>query len=434
MANQKRFSVESGSTLTPFWRRVPRFFVYPMQMGSIMRITGYSLLGGLAMFISNIFGSLSYFILWIVFLKYAFVVMERTAVGRFDEPKGLQDSEEGDAAQVIRQYALFFILGLLVGALFYLFGATALYAGSLLLNIMIPACIMIIAVNRSLLQALNPAQILFYIRTIGSPYLALCGFLMSLTSSSQWVQGFLYQHMDSWLVLPLLSFIDFYFVLIIYHMMGYAIYQYHDLLGVRAAVSFEEAEARQSSDKGGDQVLSKLGTLIANGQQDEAIELLRKELRTHWENNDLHERYQKLLRVAGKQIEALHHAREFIAKLVTEKRLFQALDLCEECLNLDPEFQLQDSYQVHDLAIAARMGRRFKLALDLMRRFDGRYPEHPHIPAVYLLSAQILSEHYRMNKEAMQILQVLLARFPDHAMAKEARQYQEALIKVAAMN
>jgi TolA-binding protein len=68
-----------------------------------------------------------------------------------------------------------------------------------------------------------------------------------------------------------------------------------------------------------------------------------------------------------------------------------------------------------------------------MRRFDRRYPDHPHIPAVYLLSAQILSEHYKMDKEALQILQALQAKFPDHALAKEARQYQDVLNKVAAM-
>jgi tetratricopeptide (TPR) repeat protein len=433
MANQDRFSAESGSTFTPFWRRLPSFFLYPMQMGSILRIAGYSVFGGIAMFIQNTFGGLLYFILWIVFLKYAFVVMERTANGQFDEPGGMHDKEEGDAGQVMRQFGLFLILGLLIGLFGYVFGEIGFNVGSLLIDVVIPAGIMIIAVKRSLGQALNPAQILFYIKTIGSPYLALCAFLLSLTTSSQWVQGFLYQHMDSWLALPLLSFVDFYFVLIIYHMMGYAIYQYHEELGVFAAVGFEEAEAKLSSGKGADPVLSKLGSLIANGQQDEAIDLLRGELRTRWENNDLHERYQKLLVAAGKQTEALHHAREFIAKLVTEKRLFQALDLSEQCLKVDPEFQLQDSFHVHDLAIAARMGRRSKLALDLMRRFDRRYPNHPHIPSVYFLSAQILSEHYRMDKEALQILQALQAKFPDHALVKEARQYQEALNKVAAI-
>ena len=173
--------------------------------------------------------------------------------------------------------------------------------------------------------------------------------------------------------------------------------------------------------------------MIAYGQQEEAIDLLREELRIRWENNDLHERYQKLLMAAGKQTVALNHAREFIDKLVTEKRLFQALDLCEQCLKIDPEFHLQNSNHVHELASAANIGKRQKLAIDLMRRFDRRYPGHPHIPSVYLLSAQILSEHFRMNKEAMQILHALQVKFPDHALAREARQHVEALNKLAAV-
>jgi tetratricopeptide (TPR) repeat protein len=215
-------------------------------------------------------------------------------------------------------------------------------------------------------------------------------------------------------------------------MMGYAIYQYHEALGVHAAVSFEEAEAKLSPGKAADPVLAKLNSLIANGQQEEAIDLLREELRTRWENNDLHERYHKLLLAAGKQTPALHHAREFINKLVIEKRLFQALDLCEQCLKIDPEFQQQDSNHVHELAKAAYIGKRQNLAISLMRRFDKRYPGHPHIPSVYLLSARILSEHFRMNKEATQILQTLQVKFPDHALASEARQYMETLNKLAA--
>jgi tetratricopeptide (TPR) repeat protein len=431
MSEHDRFSAESGTTFTPFWRRLPQFFLYPMQTGSMMRIAGYSVFGGISMFIPATFGGILRLILWIVFLKYAFVVMERTANGQFDEPNDVNGKEEGDAAQVVRQFGLFVIFGLLFGLLAAMFGKVGYGLGWLLMNVLPPAGIMIIAVTRSFWQALNPAQIFFYIRTIGSPYLALCFILLSLTGSGQWLQGFLYRHMDSWLALPLLSFVEFYFALITYHMMGYAIYQYHEKLGVHADVSFEEAEAKLSPGKAVDPVLTKLNSLIADGQQEEAVELLREELRTRWENNDLHERYHKLLFAVGKQTPALNHAREFIDKLVTEKKLFRAMDLCEQCLKIDPEFQLQNSNHVHELASAASIGKRQKLAIALMRRFDRRYPDHPHIPSVYLLSAQILSQHFQMNKEAIQILGALQTKFPGHALAGEARLYMEALNKPA---
>lgn len=432
MSEHDRFSAESGVTFTPFWRRLPNFFLYPMQTGSMMRIAGYSVIGGISMFIPDMFGGLLRLILWIVFLKYAFLVMERTANGQFDEPNGMHGEEEGDAAQVMRQFGLIAVVALLFALLASTFGRAGYGLGWLLMNVVPPAGIMIIAVTRSFWQALNPSQILFYIKTIGSPYLALCFVLLSLIGSGEWLQGFLYKHMDSWLVLPLSSFVEFYFTLIAYHMMGYAIYQYHEELGVHATVTFEEAEAKFSPGNAADPALAKLNSLIANGQQEEAIELLREELRTRWDNNDLHARYQKLLFAADKQATALQHAREFINKLVTEKRLFQALDLCEQCLKIDPEFQQQDSNHVHELAKAAHIGKRQNLAIGLMRRFDKRYPGHPHIPSVYLLSAQILSDHFRMNKEAMQILHALQVKFPDHALANEARRHMEVINKLAA--
>ncbi len=432
MAEPSRFSVESGPAFTPFWHRLPNFFLYPMQAGTMMRIAGYSLLGGVAMFIP--LGGLLQKILWIVFFKYAFVVMERTANGRFDEPNNLDGKDEGDASQVWRQYGLFAVFVLLNVLLVVMLGVKAgLGLGLLVMAIGLPAGLMIIAVSRSLWQALNPLEVLFYIKNIGSPYLALCFFLFSLIGSMVWTQVFLATHMKSWLVLPLLNFVQFYFMLISYHMMGYAIYQYHDKLGVHAEVSFEQAQAKIAPQAAADPFLTRLGAMIAEGKEEEAISLLREELRTNWEKNDLHERYQRLLLAAGKQDSALKHARDFIGKLVMEKRLFQALDLCEQGLKMDAEFQLHNSDHVYELAAAARMAKRHKLALDLMRGFDRRYPGHKHIPSIYLLSAQILAEHFRANQDAAKILRALLAKFPEHALAGEARQYLEVLTKMEAV-
>lgn len=359
--------------------------------------------------------------------------MGRTASGKFDEPDGVEDRSAGDAAQIIRQLCLIGVMGLIASLLAGKFGDIGDGLGWLLTSVLTPAGIMIIATHRSLLQALNPAQVFHFVKTIGTPYLALCFILFSLTGSGHWVQIFLVRHMHSWLLFPLFSFVGFYFALITYHMMGYAIYQYHDELGLRASVSFEQAQAKIAPKKSTDPVLAQLNILVADGHYETAIDLLKAELGKRWENNDLHNRYHKLLLAAGKQALAMHHAREFIAKLVKEKRMFLALDLCEQHLKIDPEFTLQDSYQLLDLAVAANVANRQKLALDLMRGFDKKYPGHPHIPQVYLLTAKILSERYHQNDEAMQILHNLQTEYPNHAIAGEARLYMQTLAKFAAI-
>ena len=425
---EDRFSADHNPGFTPFWKRLPNFFVYPLQAGTIARIAGYSIFGGISAILPGMFGVLVYAILWIVFLKYAFLVMERTANGRFDEPNNLNNDEEGDASQAVRQFGLFIIFGTIFGLLSFL-GTFGEGLGWLLMNTIPPAGIMIIASTRSLAQALNPAQILFYIRTIGSPYLALCFILLSLTGSGEWVQHFLSKHMDSWLVVPLMSFVEFYFALITYHMMGYAIYQYHGALGLDAEVEYDQAAAKIAPDKVADPFLTKLAALIAAGDNEEAISLLREELRLNWEKNDLHDRYQRLLEATGKQESALKHAAEYIPKLVMEKRMFQALDIFERSYKANPEFQLQNGDHVIELAKAAHVANRHVLAIDLMRRFDKRYPGNAHIPSVYLLSAKILNEKFGKHKEASQILLALQSRFPDHDLASESRQYLGLITK-----
>jgi len=434
MSNAKKFTPPTAAALTPFWRRLPKFFIYPVQWSSMLRIIGYAMVTGLSLLLPNPFGGLLYLIVWIMFLKYAFVVMERTANGQLDEPDDLNGNERGDAGQVMRQFGLFVVFGLCVGLLSVLLGRSAGYViGAVLMSVVLPAGIMIIAVNKSLPQALNPFQILFYMGTIRSPYFALCFLIFSLSSSSEWLQEFFYEHLDSWLVLPLFGFIEFYFTLIIYHMMGYAVYQYHEKLGLDADVSFADAEAKQSTGKTADPLHAQLGELLAAGHDEAALDLLREALRTRWEENALHERYQKLLVASGKSVPAMHHAREFINKLSNEKRLFQALDLCEYWLKNDANFHLQDSFHVHPLATAARMGGRAKLALDLMRGFDKRYLQHEHIPLIYFLAAQILSENFQRHSEASAILHTLQTKFPDHPLANEASQYLTVLAKVAAL-
>lgn len=428
MSKNNRFSIGSSPSITPFWRNLPRFFIYPIQFSSVLRIAGYSIISVLASGVPDIFSSALRFILWIVFLKYAFLVMTRTANGRFDAPNGF-DGEVGDVAQVMRQYGLFLILGLSTTVSGLMFGRGGYYLVWMLGCITLPAATMIIAVTRNFLQSLSPKSILFFIKTIGSPYLALCFFLFSLTTSSRWLQNFFGTHIDSWMVWPLISFVEFYFVLIIYHMMGYAIYQYHRELGVDAAVGFENADAKYSTSKGADPVLAQLSDMMAEGNEEVAIDLLREALRLRWENNDLHERYQKLLMASGKTSAAQQHAKEFIVKLVNEKRLFRALDLCEHYLKINPDFQLQDSFQIQELAAAAALGKRYQLALSLMRRFDRRYPQHPHIPHAFFLSAQIFAEQYQMNKEAIRILHAIQFKFPEHPLATEAKNYGKTLTK-----
>ena len=71
-------------------------------------------------------------------------------------------------------------------------------------------------------------------------------------------------------------------------------------------------------------------------------------------------------------------------------------------------------------------------ALTIVKGFDKRFPRHADIPAVYLFAAQVLAENLRQDVQARKLLEVLVARFPDHPVRVQASQLLTVLDRLAA--
>lgn len=83
------------------------------------------------------------------------------------------------------------------------------------------------------------------------------------------------------------------------------------------------------------------------------------------------------------------------------------------------------------LAEAARRRREYKEALEFLKGFDKRFPKHADIPAVYLFAAQVLAENLRQDAQARKLLEVLLARYPEHPVRPQASQLLAVLDRLA---
>lgn len=66
-------------------------------------------------------------------------------------------------------------------------------------------------------------------------------------------------------------------------------------------------------------------------------------------------------------------------------------------------------------------------AVAALRGFDKLYPAHSAIPEVYLLSAQIMAEDLKNNAMARKILEHIMAKYPGHHVAPEAKRYLQTL-------
>ena len=411
--------------IAPFWQRIPLFFRYPLYLEPLLFMAVLSL-ATLIGFVLPIPSPLDHLIVhlgvWLAFIRYAYKTLDQTAQGLLTPEQHLFYDAGERANLPYKQFAIFMVAGFAI-SIAGLLGNFALGLAMAFFVLSMPASIMILSITQSFWAGLNPLAAVGMMRVIGLPYLGLCAFLFLLSGSQGILQMELVPRVPEWLMMPTLNFVAMYFTLIMFNMMGYVVYQYHALLGV-------EVSTAAPAVAGAGSALDAMGQLIAAGQIDEALELAYEAQRTAPDDLVAHGRYHKLLLLAGREDRAASHARTYLNLLLQKERGDQALDLYREMLARDASFAPDQPAQLLQLAEAARRRRDYPQALALIKGFDKRFPRHPEIPAVYLFAASVLCENLRQDATARQILEVLLARYPEHPVAGKARQLATVIDKL----
>ena len=291
-----------------------------------------------------------------------------------------------------------------------------------------PASVMILTITRSFWAGLNPLGAISMMRLIGMPYLGLCAFLFLLSASQGVLLELLLPRLPPWLLIPAANFVSMYFMLIMFNMMGYVVFQHHHLLGVPVS----PAGAGRHATTEMDDVAATIGRLVGAGEIDQALDMAYEAQRTASDDVAAHERYHKLLALAGKDERLLNHSQRYLALLLQKGKNEEALTLFLAMRGRVPDYTPEQPGMLLRLAEAARRRREYKEALNLVKGFDKRFPKHADIPAVYLFAAQVLSENLRQDAQARKLLEALVARFPDHPVRAQAGQLLTVLDRLAA--
>ena len=311
------------------------------------------------------------------------------------------------------------------------------FAANIFVTLALPASVMALATSNSFAHGLNPAEWIGIMRAVGKPYFALWVFLYVLMGGGFMVLPLIAPLFAGWLLLPVVNFVFIYFTLVMFNMMGYCLYQYHHTLGLTVKVDFDAAREDGESDapetKPRDAVGEAITERIAAGDVKGALDAAYGQQRIEPENLLVQERYHKLLLLDGNPDRLLSHGRSLIALLLRKESGERALQVFKSCRELCADFALDDPGELCKLAQAARRAGDFKLALELVRGFDKRHPRHPDVPAVYLMSAQILSEHFRKDEMASLLLNGLIQKFPEHPLRAEAATYLKVIKRMAAL-
>jgi tetratricopeptide (TPR) repeat protein len=440
----------------PFWQRIKKFFLLPLDRAVLLRIAGMSgaLVVSLVLLLFGAFGvvllAAVVFALLVAGARYGFKIIERSSKGYLIPSDYPLTDEDLVGRYLPYKYVAMNMVFALLAALFL-----SILGGHEILGILIwgfffvvlmPAATMRLVMTGSLRGALNPEELVNVIRRIGKPYAALCAFVFFADLSRTWGMVFLGSaggigaggvsgmgFLAAMLVF-LLSVGFWYFSYVICALIGYAMYQYADRLQISVVGPGEErlmSSTGRHADVKARTRDALIGQMVTQGEIKEAIDLLNDDLAKRPNDLSLHARLHKLI-VAENYIPRIEdHTERYLALLVKSQNWREALDLVEEALARRADWNPRHAESIAPLARAALQKGRPQLAATLIRGFDKKHPNHPDIPQVYFVGAQLMAETARKPDDARRILQYLLQKYGNDPVAEEAKRYLEVLDRLA---
>lgn len=445
----------SQQTAEPFWQRIKQFFRLPLDRAVLARIGGLSA----ALFVAWLLlplGSLGAAVLWlaaivviVVGAAYGFRIIERSSRGYLipsDYPLTDQSAVSPLLPYKFAGLTLAFAaVAAMLAAIAGRFDILVLLFWSLAFAVVLPAVTTRLVMTGSLRSALSPPDWLNVVERIGKPYAVLGAFVFlgamsgiyggivlgAFRSSSSDGSGAVF----SAALLAFLMSAGFWFVTYaICALIGYAIYQYADQLQIsvmgRGGERLKSSTGRHADVKARTRDVL-IGQMLTQGEIKEAIDLLGHDLAQRPNDLSLHARLHKLLLAENYLPRVEDHTDRYIALLANTQNWREALELVEEALARRADWTPRKVESIAPLARAALQKGKPQLAATLIRGFDRKHPNHPDIPQIYFVGAQLMAESGGKPAEGRRILEYLLQKYATDPVAAEAKRYLEVMDRMA---
>jgi tetratricopeptide (TPR) repeat protein len=303
-------------------------------------------------------------------------------------------------------------------------------------SLVLPSATIVIALEDKFFKSLNPGLVLYFIQSIGSAYFVLWAFFLAIAGTRQAVLA-AGSALPEAFAFPMEMALATYLGLVLFALMGYTLYQFHQELHLDVDVDFDdhrqaggaEAIAKAGSARAAlqaaepDPLERKLQALVKTGNYKEAIAELKDQMRYDKLDPVLNTRLHALYADAGDPAATLAHGQQWLSALARAKQGKQSVQALRKLMQINPDFVVDDGDVILPAAQTALSMRDAKLAFRLLKGFDKRFPQHPDLPAVFFLGAKMMSEHMQQHEKAADLIRSVIKRYPDHAVAAEAQAY-----------
>ena len=285
--------------IVPFWNRLREIILYPAHGASMANIVVLALCTLVVFLPFKIMALVLLLLVNVAMYRYAFECLRATANGQLTPPEGgfLSTTDKSLGWKLI---GLLFIIGVLAGVGIVLFGPRLGIVWLLFLGLCMPAAVMVLAMEESVGAAINPGKWFSIIGRIGWSYLAVVGLCLAVLMSEGFGQNLVAKVMPLAVALVAVSLISNYCLVIMFHLMGYLLYQYHDEVGYvpDAPQTLQRPLAQLDPDQ---ELLDRASAMVREGRPEDATMLLGGRLKASGGTPAVHAQYRKLLNLVRRQ-------------------------------------------------------------------------------------------------------------------------------------
>jgi len=393
LCQQELVSLGDTNNIVPFWRRLEESFRYPMNSDSVILIVVISILTAISMYLP--FAIVWYLLLTGALFKYCFSCLENTSNGNLTAP------DMGEAYG--GGFGLIFKIIFMVVAVSFVIGLVFTYVGPMFASVVgivliagFPAMMINLALTEDLLEALNPAKMMKLMTAIGMPYGLLLAFVMIMSASVSIINQLIGAEL-SIISTILQSAVGNYYMIVIFHIMGYMIFQYQKELGF-------ETNANNLYDEHKKSVLQKnierIDVLIKEGEYDVVIKLYQEVIINYPEEKNLKSNYFELLLVS-KNVEQLDKfAADYFDYLLLLGRKDQIPITFKRVLKVNPDFMPNTAEQRLKLAKICNYNGDSKVVIKLINGMYKTFPDYNGLIEAYGLLAEALDSLPNMQEKA----------------------------------
>ena len=378
-------SLGAGSNIEPFWRRLDKAFRYPMTQQALILIFGASLLSSFSAHIGGLTGFILSLLVTGVTTKYSFMCLQQTADGGKYAPQ-LADAYSGGVKIVLHIILIFAAISFMIIGVGSALGEVFASIVALFWFFCLPAVFINYGRSESIGMAINPMEISRLVFKLGRSYMLLLLFVMIMIASV----GTLHHIFKDFSAISsfLQSLTSYYYMIVVFHLMGYLLFQKQRLLGF--ATRFDDDEMQVRTDK--IHFLDKVEVLVKEGRLSDIPNEFRQAFKQFPNELDIYNRYFDFL--CGLQNEEGVKAffPDYVRCLQQAHRQNLIPTLLQRIYQFAPDLQFEDPAFRHELAQLCFESHKFKLSVKLLNGLFRSAPHYSEIAAVYQLMADALDE------------------------------------------